>query len=130
MTDTARFWSRFAARYDGRVLSRDAAVLAPRIAQAVGAVDRVLDAGCGTGHVTVELARVARQVDATDFAEEMLDVARKTTAALGLANTHFQRMSRSMPSASPTAPSTQWCSRMFSIWSMTPPKSSRKHAAS
>jgi phosphatidylethanolamine/phosphatidyl-N-methylethanolamine N-methyltransferase len=92
MTTPAQFWSRFAARYDGHVVSRDAVVLAPRIAQAVGPVARVLDAGCGTGQVTVELARVARQVDAADFVDEMLAVAREKSRALGLANVSFHRM--------------------------------------
>jgi phosphatidylethanolamine/phosphatidyl-N-methylethanolamine N-methyltransferase len=67
LTTPARSWSRFAPRYDGHVLSRDAVILSPRIARAVGPVARVLDAGCGTGLVAAELARVARRVDATDF---------------------------------------------------------------
>jgi phosphatidylethanolamine/phosphatidyl-N-methylethanolamine N-methyltransferase len=92
MPDPARFWSQFAARYDGHMLSRDAVVLTPRIARAVGPVERVLDAGCGTGQVTVELARVAQRVDATDFVEEMLAIARGKTEALGLANVSFERM--------------------------------------
>ncbi len=93
MIDTARFWSQFASRYDGHVLSRDAAVLGPRIARAVGTAGRVLDDGCGTGQVTLELARVARQVDAVDFVDEMLAIARGKAEALGLANVSFQKMS-------------------------------------
>jgi phosphatidylethanolamine/phosphatidyl-N-methylethanolamine N-methyltransferase len=92
MTDTARFWSRFAARYDGHFITRDAADLGARVARAVGAVDRVLDAGCGTGTHAVELAREARQVDAADFVEEMLAVARRKAAALGLTNVSFHQM--------------------------------------
>ena len=103
MRSPLEFWSRFAPRYDGHVVSRDAAVLGPRIAAAVGPVDRVLDAGCGTGEVALALARVAKQVDAVDFAEEMLAVAREKTARLGLSNVTFQQMgveSLSFPSAS------------------------------
>jgi SAM-dependent methyltransferase len=82
MATSEQFWSRFASRYDGHVVSKDAVVLAPRIAAAVGSVARVLDAGSGTGQVTLELARVARQVDAVDFAEAMVAVARAKTRGL------------------------------------------------
>jgi SAM-dependent methyltransferase len=75
MTSPAQFWSSFSPHYDGHVLSRDAVVLSPRIAQSAGPVARVLDAGCGTGQVTVELARVASQVDAVDFVEETQAIA-------------------------------------------------------
>jgi ubiquinone/menaquinone biosynthesis C-methylase UbiE len=92
VTTPSQFWSGFAARYDGHVLSRDATILAPRIAAAVGPVARVLDAGCGTGQVTVELARIAEQVDAADFVQEMLAIARGKTARLGLTNVSFYQM--------------------------------------
>ncbi len=93
MSSSAQFWSRFAARYDGHIISRDADFLASRTAAAVGKVARVLDAGCGTGQVTVELARMAAQVDATDFVDEMLAVARNKAAGLALANVSFHKMS-------------------------------------
>jgi len=103
MTTPSQFWSDFAARYDGHLLSRDATILGPRIAAAVGPVARVLDAGCGTGQVTVELARIANQVDGADFVQEMLDVARGKTGRLGLTNVSFHQMpveSLSFPDAS------------------------------
>jgi phosphatidylethanolamine/phosphatidyl-N-methylethanolamine N-methyltransferase len=91
MPSRTRFWSRFAARYDGHLLSREAATLSPRTARAVGAAERALDAGCGTGQVTVELARLAKQVDAVDFVDEMLAIARGKTEALGITNVTFGR---------------------------------------
>jgi phosphatidylethanolamine/phosphatidyl-N-methylethanolamine N-methyltransferase len=91
MPSPAQFWSQFAARYDGHVLSRDAVVLSPRIADAVGPVERVLDAGCGTGQVTVELARIAKRVDAVDFVDEMLAIARGKVQSLGLTNVSFEK---------------------------------------
>jgi ubiquinone/menaquinone biosynthesis C-methylase UbiE len=103
VTAPSQFWSGFAARYDGHVLSRDAIVLGPRIAAAVGPVARVLDAGCGTGQVTVELARIAKQVDAADFVQEMLAIARRKAESLGLTNVSFHQMpveSLSFPDAS------------------------------
>ena len=92
MASPAQFWSQFAARYDGHVLSRDAVVLSPRIADAAGPVERVLDAGCGTGQVTVELARIAKRVDAVDFVDEMLTIARRKAQTLGLTNVSFEKM--------------------------------------
>jgi phosphatidylethanolamine/phosphatidyl-N-methylethanolamine N-methyltransferase len=92
MPSPAQFWSQFAARYDGHLLSRDAAVLSPRIADVVGPVERVLDAGCGTGQVSVELARIAKRVDAVDFVDEMLTIARRKAQTLGLTNVSFEKM--------------------------------------
>jgi phosphatidylethanolamine/phosphatidyl-N-methylethanolamine N-methyltransferase len=91
MATSLEFWSHFAARYDGHVVSKDAVVLAPRIAAAVGPMARVLDAGCGTGQVTLELARVVTHVDAVDFSEAMVAVAR--TKAQGLKNVTFHTSS-------------------------------------
>src|SRR5688572_1903322 len=43
---------------------------------------RVLDAGCGTGRVAIELARRGYDVVGVDVDPSMLDVARKTAPAL------------------------------------------------
>jgi 2-polyprenyl-3-methyl-5-hydroxy-6-metoxy-1,4-benzoquinol methylase len=61
--------------------------LAARIAGAEKALARVLDAGCGTGALAVEMARLGAGVTGLDPAEAMLAVAR---ARAGAALVHWQ----------------------------------------
>jgi SAM-dependent methyltransferase len=44
----------------------------------------VLDAGCGTGYLTVELAREDARVIAVDWSEEMVRITRERAAAAGI----------------------------------------------
>lgn len=52
---------------------------------------RVLDLGCGGGHVTYRAAPHAREVVAVDVADEMLAVVAQTAASKGLRNVQVQR---------------------------------------
>jgi SAM-dependent methyltransferase len=52
---------------------------------------RVLDLGCGGGHVAYRVAALADEVVACDLTQDMLDVVRETAAARGLANIRTQR---------------------------------------
>ena len=61
--------------------------LAARIVGAEKAPARVLDAGCGTGALAVEMARMGAEVTGLDPAEAMLAVAR---ARAGAALVHWQ----------------------------------------
>lgn len=51
---------------------------------------KVLDLGCGGGHVSYNVAPVAGQVVALDLAEEMLSVVKRTAAEQGLDNISVQ----------------------------------------
>lgn len=64
-----------------------------RAALKVGPRDHVLDIGCGAGQSTREVARIAVRgsVVGVDVSEEMLDVARRRSAADGLRNVVFER---------------------------------------
>lgn len=64
-----------------------------RAALKVGPRDRVLDIGCGAGQSAREAARIAVRgsVVGVDVSEEMLDVARRRSAAEGLRNVVFER---------------------------------------
>ncbi len=84
-----KFWARYAPTYDEHIGSREALVLAPRISEDVGAVERVLDVGCGTGESVVALAQQCKQVDGVDLVEKMLDVARDKVEQKGLTNVTF-----------------------------------------
>ena len=52
--------------------------------------ERVLDAGCGPGPVTLKLAPHAKTVTSVDFTPSMLGVARESAAAQNLSNVEFQ----------------------------------------
>jgi SAM-dependent methyltransferase len=64
-----------------------------RAALDVGPSDRVLDIGCGAGQSTRDAARIATRgrVVGVDVSEEMLEVARRRSAAEGLSNVAFER---------------------------------------
>ncbi len=85
----ARFWAKYAPTYDEHIGSREALVLAPRISESVGEVERVLDVGCGTGETVVALAQQCKHVDGVDLVEKMLDVARGKVEQKGLTNVTF-----------------------------------------
>jgi ubiquinone/menaquinone biosynthesis C-methylase UbiE len=59
---------------------------------------RVLDLGCGGGHVSFRLAPHVREVVAYDLAQEMLDVVAKSAAERGFANLVTERgIAESLP---------------------------------
>ncbi len=55
-----------------------------RMAEQVGAGERVLDLGCGTGSLALRLAGRAARVTGIDISPAMLDVAREKVEAAGL----------------------------------------------
>lgn len=64
-----------------------------RVAADFGADDRVLDIGCGAGQTTREAARAAPQGEAigVDISAEMIEEARRRSAAEGLRNAMFEQ---------------------------------------
>ena len=53
--------------------------------------ERLLDAGCGTGHTALAFAPHVAQVVAVDLTEQMLAQGRRLAAERGIANVSFQR---------------------------------------
>ena len=82
------YWERQARRYDrsmllfGKPLPRMLALCE----EALGAEDRVLEVAAGTGLATLRLARKAREVVATDYAEAMVELLKSRLGTAGLAN--------------------------------------------
>jgi ubiquinone/menaquinone biosynthesis C-methylase UbiE len=52
--------------------------------------ERVLDAGCGTGHTALTLAPFAREIIAVDLTEAMLEQGHRLAAERGLTNIDFR----------------------------------------
>ncbi|MCJ7824460.1 MAG: class I SAM-dependent methyltransferase, partial [Anaerolineales bacterium] len=64
-----------------------------RIQAEIGAEDRVLEIGCGTGALTRQLAAKAAKIEALDVSADMLDYASRDLQARGLsAHVRFSRM--------------------------------------
>src|ERR1051325_2011951 len=88
----AQHWDRRAAHFDedfGHSIATSAERAAwDRILDLVSPPGRVLDAldaGCGTGFLSLELAARGHRVTGVDFAPAMLEAARRKAAAQGLA---------------------------------------------
>lgn len=86
----ARFWNKAAKKYSASPVSdqesyeykleRTAAYFSPE--------DRVLEIGCGTGSTALIHAPRVSHIDALDFSEAMIDIAREK--AKGVENINFQ----------------------------------------
>lgn len=83
-------WTEHADRYEGTGERFGAALLD---AVSVGAEATILDVGCGTGKLTLDLARMSplRSVLGIDLSSKMLELARSRAAHEGLANVEFER---------------------------------------
>ena len=74
------FWSEFSQEvYDYTTFLPDNNRMLDRVAELSLAGTQVLDAGCGTGNLTIRLADQQRQVTAIDFSEGMVKTAREKT---------------------------------------------------
>jgi len=92
---TRSFFSRFAEEWNAAakgftpafnlIAARNATVLA--VIDEMGAVERFLDVGCGTGQLAIDVARRGIDAVGVDFSEEMIAACRSNQAAAGTAAT-------------------------------------------
>lgn len=87
-TDSRSFWERNARRYDAsaRWIGKPLPRMVELVSAAVEGLDEVLEAAAGTGIVTTAIARTAKAVVATDYAEAMVEVLRGKVQDAGLTN--------------------------------------------
>lgn len=91
----ASTWDRLAGRYDAIVRAFDSSypVVRARIAEHLTGRERVLEIAAGTGQFTVELARAATRLVATDISPKMVAGLERAVARAGLPNTEVRVMS-------------------------------------
>jgi SAM-dependent methyltransferase len=84
------YWAQNAERFDRALAAYRERFLA---APGIGAGDRVLDIGCGTGQTTRDAARAAVDGFAlgVDLSGQMIELARRLAAARGIGNACFQQ---------------------------------------
>lgn len=73
----AGFYDLFENAYNGKV-NRE---LSEKVAERIGAKDRVLECACGTGMISKRIAPRCKELIATDFSDGMLKQAKKNCAA-------------------------------------------------
>lgn len=88
----AEFWDRFAEKYAAQpvadVQAFDRKKTITRAHLHGGA--RVIEIGCGTGSLALDLAKSAGHIDAFDVSAEMIRIANQKKLAQGVANVAFQ----------------------------------------
>jgi len=94
------YWAANADYYDRAVAEHHGRLLA---AAAIGATDRVLDIGCGTGQTTRDVARAATAGSAlgVDLSSAMIEYATIRARRDGLTNVRFEH---STPRSTPSTP--------------------------
>lgn len=86
-----RQFSQVAANYATSTVHATGPDLDAMVAAAgLHGVERVLDAGCGTGHTTLRFAEQAREVVAVDLTEQMLAEGRRLAREGGIENVSFR----------------------------------------
>ena len=92
MKNEADFWNGVAEKYARAPIGDMAAYdyTLSRSRSYLGARDRVLELGCGTGSTALLLAPDVGRITGTDVAAEMIRIARRKVAAQGAGNVEFE----------------------------------------
>ena len=88
---SASFWDRIAPKYAAKPVKDEAAYRQKlnRVEALLGAEDRVLEIGCGTGSTALHLAPAVAQIVATDISGGMIAIAKEKQRAAGVTNVAF-----------------------------------------
>ena len=86
-----KFWNGVAEKYARRPVANVPAFEAKKAAikARLQPGDTILEVGCGTGSVAIELAAHTKHVHALDLSEEMIRIARRKATAAGVTNVTF-----------------------------------------
>lgn len=93
MVTQAKFWDKAAAKYAKSPISDMPAYeySLDRTLSYLGATDRVLELGCGTGSTALLIAPHVGQMLATDCSAEMIKIGRDKATAQGVSNLGFEQ---------------------------------------
>ncbi len=88
-------WDGLAKRYDRiiRLFDRSYPLIRRRLTEDLGGVDKVLEVAAGTGQFSFDIARVVKNVVATDFSSEMVERIRERALERGVSNLETRQMS-------------------------------------
>ena len=91
MPKPEKFWNLFARRYARSPVSDEAAYQTKlaKTQEYFSPEMTVLEFGCGTGSTAIVHAPHVARLDAIDFSENMIAIARDKAAAAGIENIHF-----------------------------------------
>ena len=94
MKSDTRFWNKIAPKYAKTPIADEAAYQhkLERTRSYFTPDATVLEIGCGTGSTALLHAPFVKEILATDFADEMLDIARSKAEAEGITNVRFEHM--------------------------------------
>ncbi|MEO0938003.1 MAG: methyltransferase domain-containing protein [Pseudomonadota bacterium] len=98
-------WNLMARRYARQAIADEAAYQRKlEMTQAHLRPDmRVLELGCGTGSTALAHAPFVSQIEATDYAQNMIDIAKEKRAAAGVGNVRFSVGSAEAPDFAPAS---------------------------
>jgi arsenite methyltransferase len=93
MTSDAKFWNDLAEKYAAQPVANPTAFEQKQAVtrEQLRSDSTVLEVGCGTGSLALQMARFAGHIHALDISDEMLRIAREKQAAQGVANVTFQQ---------------------------------------
>jgi ubiquinone/menaquinone biosynthesis C-methylase UbiE len=91
--DDARFWNGIAQKYSAKPVANVPAFERKKAItrQHLRPDSRVLELGCGTGTLALEMARHASHIQAMDISAEMLRIAEQKREAQGVTNVTFRQ---------------------------------------
>lgn len=91
MIDSAKFWDKAATKYAASKIADIPAYeyTLERTRSYLGANDRVIELGCGTGTTALRLADGAGRIVASDISPNMVAIGRDKAAAAGTGNVEF-----------------------------------------
>ncbi len=99
MPTSISFWNRRARNYDRKLYKGpNYAARLERAAEVFGDNANVLDVGCATGEITLDLAQHAGQILGIDHAENMIEAGNAKARERGIDNCRFEAIEASDPS--------------------------------
>ncbi len=98
MPASKNFWDKRAERYDAKLYKGpNYAARLERAAAVIKNTDNVLDVGCATGEITLDLARHAGKILGIDHSANMVHVANAKARERGITNARFEQMEPADP---------------------------------